>query len=65
MDKELILHCQSEAQKWLDSDKYDAETKAEVKALLENEDKTALIDAFYQSLYRPGGADGVGGREPL
>ena len=30
MDKELIMHCQKEAQKWLDSAKYDAETKAEV-----------------------------------
>jgi len=62
MDKELILHCQSEAQKWLDSDKYDVETKAEVKALLENEDKTALIDAFYQSLeFGTGGLRGIMG----
>ena len=60
MDQELILRCQAEAQKWLDSDRYDAETKAEVKALLENEDKTPLIDAFYQSLeFGTGGLRGL------
>ena len=62
MDQELILRCQTEAQKWLDSDKYDAETKAEVKALLDNEDKTPLIDAFYQSLeFGTGGLRGIMG----
>lgn len=62
MDQELILRCQAEAQKWLDSDKYDAETKAEVKALLDNEDKTPLIDAFYQSLeFGTGGLRGIMG----
>ncbi len=62
MDKELIMQCQAEAQKWLDSDKYDAETKAEVKALMENEDKTPLIDAFYQNLeFGTGGLRGIMG----
>ena len=62
MDQELILRCQTEAQKWLDSDKYDAETQAEVKALLDNEDKTPLIDAFYQSLeFGTGGLRGIMG----
>lgn len=29
---------------------YDAETQAEVKRMLENEDKTELIEAFYKIL---------------
>lgn len=62
MNQELILHCQTEAMKWLDSDRYDAETKAEVKALLDNEDKTPLVDAFYQNLeFGTGGLRGIMG----
>ena len=41
MDLELIKKCEAEAQKWL-SPAFDAETQAEVKAMLEAEDKTAL-----------------------
>ena len=62
MDKELIKYCEAEAQKWLASDVYDAETKAEVKSMLDNEDKTALIDAFYQTLeFGTGGLRGIMG----
>ncbi len=61
-NQELILKCAQEAQKWLDSPIYDAETKAAVKAMLDNEDKTALIDAFYQSLeFGTGGLRGIMG----
>ena len=45
MDEQLIQKCTAEAQKWL-SPAFDADTQAEVKALLDNEDKSALIDAF-------------------
>lgn len=62
MDNELIKYCEAEAQKWLASDVYDAETKAEVKSMLDSEDKTALIDAFYQTLeFGTGGLRGIMG----
>ena len=62
MDNELIKYCEGEAQKWLASDVYDAETKAEVKGMLDNEDKTDLIDAFYQTLeFGTGGLRGIMG----
>ena len=61
MDQELIKQCTAEAQKWL-SPAFDAETQVEVKAMLENEDKTALIDAFYQNLeFGTGGLRGIMG----
>lgn len=59
---ELIKYCETEAQKWLSSDVYDADTKAAVKRMLENEDKTELIDAFYQTLeFGTGGLRGIMG----
>ncbi|MBQ0046429.1 MAG: phospho-sugar mutase [Prevotellaceae bacterium] len=61
MDQELIKYCENEAQKWL-SPAFDAETQAEVKAMLEAEDKSALIDAFYQNLeFGTGGLRGIMG----
>lgn len=61
MDLELIKKCEAEAQKWL-TPAFDAETQAEVKAMLEAEDKTALIDAFYQNLeFGTGGLRGIMG----
>ncbi|MCF0198577.1 MAG: phospho-sugar mutase, partial [Bacteroidaceae bacterium] len=62
MDTELIKKCEAEAQKWLTSSVYDAETKAEVKAMLDSDDKTALVDAFYQNLeFGTGGLRGIMG----
>ena len=62
MDMELIKACEAEAQKWLDSSVYDKETKKEVQALLDNEDKTELVDAFYRSLeFGTGGLRGIMG----
>lgn len=59
---ELIKYCETEACKWLSSDVYDAQTKEEVKRMLESEDKTALIDAFYQTLeFGTGGLRGIMG----
>ena len=41
---------------------YDAETQAEVKRMLENEDKTELIDCFYKDLeFGTGGLRGIMG----
>ena len=61
MDEALIKKCTEEAQKWL-SPAFDAETQAEVRAMLENDDKSALVDAFYQSLeFGTGGLRGIMG----
>ena len=61
-NKELISRCETIAQKWLDSPLYDADTKAEVKAMLDNPDKSELIDAFYRSLeFGTGGLRGIMG----
>lgn len=59
---ELIKRCEQTAQSWIDSPVFDAETKAGVKQLLENSDKTELIDAFYRSLeFGTGGLRGIMG----
>lgn len=60
-NKELILKVTDKAKTWL-SDKYDVETKKEVQALLDNEDKTDLIEAFYKDLeFGTGGMRGIMG----
>lgn len=60
-NEELIKQCTEKAQKWL-TPAYDAETQAEVRAMLENADKTALIDAFYKDLeFGTGGLRGIMG----
>ena len=62
MDIQLIKDCEAKAQAWLDSPYYDEETKAEIAAMLQDEDKTALVDAFYQSLeFGTGGLRGIMG----
>ncbi|MBK3518454.1 phospho-sugar mutase [Carboxylicivirga marina] len=49
------------AQEWLDGN-YDAETKASIKAMMDNEDKTDLIDSFYKDLeFGTGGLRGIMG----
>ncbi|MDO4496806.1 MAG: phospho-sugar mutase [Bacteroidales bacterium] len=61
MDEQLIKDCTAKAQAWL-ADGFDEETKAEVKAMIEAEDKTPLIDAFYQNLeFGTGGLRGIMG----
>ena len=51
----------AKANKWL-SDSYDEETRAEVKRMLENEDKTELIESFYRDLeFGTGGLRGIMG----
>ena len=61
MDEQLIKECTAKAQTWLGAG-FDEETKAEVKAMLEAEDKTALVDAFYQNLeFGTGGLRGIMG----
>ena len=60
-NEELIKLCTEKAQSWL-TPAYDAETQAEVKQILENPDKTGLIDAFYKDLeFGTGGLRGIMG----
>ena len=57
----LIKEVKERAQLWL-SEAYDPETQAEVKAMLEAEDKSGLIDAFYRDLeFGTGGLRGIMG----
>ncbi len=48
-DKELLKQVEAKAQAWLDG-KYDDKTKDEVRTMLNDSDKSALIDAFYKDL---------------
>ena len=58
---QLIAKCEALAKEWL-TPAFDEETRKEVQAMLDNEDKTALIDAFYQSLeFGTGGLRGIMG----
>lgn len=60
-NKELLSNVEENARKWL-SETFDQETRAEVKAMLSNEDKTDLINAFYKDLeFGTGGLRGVMG----
>ena len=57
----LIKLCTEKAQSWL-TPAYDAETQTEVKRILEDTDKTGLIDAFYKDLeFGTGGLRGIMG----
>ncbi len=58
---ELLKTVTERARKWL-SEEYDAETRAEVQAMLDADDKTALIEAFYKDLeFGTGGLRGIMG----
>ncbi len=60
-DLELLKTVTAKAQAWL-GEGYDEETKAEVKKMLENEDKTDLIECFYKDLeFGTGGLRGIMG----
>ena len=58
---ELIKQCEERAQQWL-TPAFDEATRKEVKAMLDAEDKSALVDAFYQNLeFGTGGLRGIMG----
>ena len=60
-NSQLIAQCEARAKEWL-SPAFDEETRKEVQAMLDNADKTALIDAFYQNLeFGTGGLRGIMG----
>lgn len=57
----LISLVTDKANSWLEGD-YDADTKKEIQQLLDNEDKSPLIDAFYKDLeFGTGGLRGIMG----
>ncbi len=59
---DLIRQCELKAQQWLDSPVYDDVTKKAVREMLDKEDKTDLIDSFYQNLaFGTGGLRGIMG----
>lgn len=61
MENELLKQVTVKANKWLGAE-YDAETREAVKAMLESEDKTELIESFYKDLeFGTGGLRGIMG----
>lgn len=46
----LIRECEEKAKVWTTSPLYDEKTQASVRKMLENSDKSELIDAFYRTL---------------
>ena len=48
-NNELLEKVRNKAKSWL-TPSYDAETRAQVQALLDNEDPTELIESFYKDL---------------
>lgn len=48
-DEKLLQQVVAKAKSWL-GDGYDDDTKAEVKRMLDNPDKTELIESFYKIL---------------
>ena len=58
---ELLKTVKGKAEKWL-GPQYDEETRAAVKAMLDDTDPTALVDAFYKDLeFGTGGLRGIMG----
>ena len=61
MENNLLDDVKKKAQLWLDGN-YDADTKAAVKALMDNADTTELIESFYKDLeFGTGGLRGIMG----
>ncbi|MDE6399304.1 MAG: phospho-sugar mutase, partial [Muribaculaceae bacterium] len=60
-NEELLKSVKEKAEKWL-GPQYDQETRDAVKAMLESDDKTELIDSFYKDLeFGTGGLRGIMG----
>ncbi len=61
MENQELQQVRAKAQEWL-SETYDEQTRAEVQALLDNEDTNELVDSFYKSLeFGTGGIRGIMG----
>ncbi len=58
---ELIAQCEAKAKQWM-SPSFDETTRKEVQAMLDDSDKTNLIEAFYRNLeFGTGGLRGIMG----
>ena len=58
---QLIAQCEAKAEQWL-APEFDEQTRNEVKQMMENADKTPLVDAFYKNLeFGTGGLRGIMG----
>ena len=58
---ELIAQCEAKAKQWLDP-AFDAQTRKDVQEMLDNPDKTDLIESFYKDLeFGTGGLRGIMG----
>lgn len=61
IDEKLLKEVTEKANQWL-GEGYDEETKAEVKGMLDNDDKTDLVESFYKNLeFGTGGLRGIMG----
>lgn len=61
VSEELLKSIRAKAETWL-SEEYDQETREQVRALLDDEDPTELVDAFYKDLeFGTGGLRGIMG----
>ena len=62
MDQELLKQCTATAEKWASDPVFDESTHQAAKAMLEADDKSQLIDSFYQTLeFGTGGLRGIMG----
>lgn len=62
MDEQLLNQCMQVAQQWATQPVFDADTREAVKKMMDDEDKSLLIDSFYQTLeFGTGGLRGVMG----
>ena len=60
-DEKLLQEVTAKAQTWL-SESYDEQTRAQVQAMLDAEDKTELVESFYKTLeFGTGGLRGIMG----
>lgn len=59
--EQLISQCTERAKQWL-TPAFDEQTRKDVQSMLDNPDKTGLVDAFYQTLeFGTGGLRGIMG----
>ena len=62
MDQDLLKQCMDVAQTWATDEVFDADTRAAVKKMMDDDDKGLLIDSFYQTLeFGTGGLRGIMG----
>ena len=60
-NKDLIAQCEAKAKEWLSPD-FDIETRNSVQRMLDNDDKSELIESFYKQLeFGTGGLRGIMG----